>query len=155
VTFPQRHQRLSQSQRRSVNCFVRSFIAHPRLSSDNYELSFCHCLHSCLPIVRVRGEVVLAKMVQTVPQEIERRTLSRLSALGARESAMIRAGARRVRWFLVFWLFILSAVSYLDRANISIAGEAIVEADHSGFRIAPPTTSVASPDCTVQISICD
>ncbi|HTZ49052.1 MAG TPA: MFS transporter [Verrucomicrobiae bacterium] len=27
-----------------------------------------------------------------------------------------------VRWFLVFWLFILSAVSYLDRVNISIAG---------------------------------
>jgi len=27
-----------------------------------------------------------------------------------------------VRWFLVFWLFILSAVSYLDRVNISFAG---------------------------------
>jgi hypothetical protein len=24
----------------------------------------------------------------------------------------------RVRWFLVFWLFILSAVAYLDRVNI-------------------------------------
>src|SRR5712691_5873980 len=30
-----------------------------------------------------------------------------------------------VRWFLVFWLFILSAVSYLDRVNISIAGGSI------------------------------
>lgn len=31
----------------------------------------------------------------------------------------------RVRWWLIFWLFILSAVSYLDRVNISIAGGAI------------------------------
>jgi MFS transporter, ACS family, glucarate transporter len=26
-----------------------------------------------------------------------------------------------IRWFLVAWLFVLSAVAYLDRANISIA----------------------------------
>jgi ACS family glucarate transporter-like MFS transporter len=31
----------------------------------------------------------------------------------------------RVRWFLVFWLFILSAVSFLDRVNISVAASAI------------------------------
>jgi len=31
---------------------------------------------------------------------------------------------------LVFWLFILSAVSYLDRVNISIAGGAIADAYH-------------------------
>jgi MFS transporter, ACS family, glucarate transporter len=36
----------------------------------------------------------------------------------------------RVRWVLVFWLFILSAVSYLDRVNISIAGGAIADAYH-------------------------
>jgi len=35
-----------------------------------------------------------------------------------------------VRWVLVFWLFILSAVSYLDRVNISIAGGSIAEAYH-------------------------
>lgn len=35
-----------------------------------------------------------------------------------------------MRWFLVFWLFALSAVSYLDRVNISIAGGAIVDAYH-------------------------
>lgn len=34
----------------------------------------------------------------------------------------------RVRWFLVFWLFILSAVAYLDRTNISIAGISIAAA---------------------------
>jgi MFS transporter, ACS family, glucarate transporter len=31
----------------------------------------------------------------------------------------------RVRWFLVFWLFILSAVAYLDRINLAIAGSSI------------------------------
>jgi MFS transporter, ACS family, glucarate transporter len=38
--------------------------------------------------------------------------------------------ATRVRWFLVFWLFVLSAVSYLDRVNISIAGGAIADSYH-------------------------
>jgi ACS family glucarate transporter-like MFS transporter len=32
-----------------------------------------------------------------------------------------------MRWFLVCWLFILSAVSYLDRVNISVAGRSIAE----------------------------
>jgi MFS transporter, ACS family, glucarate transporter len=40
------------------------------------------------------------------------------------------AKTTRIRWFLVFWLFVLSAVSYLDRVNISIAGGAIVDAYH-------------------------
>jgi len=31
----------------------------------------------------------------------------------------------QVRWLLVFWLFILSAVAFLDRVNISIAGSSI------------------------------
>src|ERR1700678_2741907 len=43
---------------------------------------------------------------------------------------MTTASTSRVRWFLVFWLFILSAVSYLDRVNISIAGGSIAEAYH-------------------------
>jgi ACS family glucarate transporter-like MFS transporter len=29
---------------------------------------------------------------------------------------------RRVRFYLVFWIFILSAISFLDRTNVSIAG---------------------------------
>src|SRR5258708_6420835 len=45
-------------------------------------------------------------------------------------SAMNGARTSHVRWFLVFWLFILSAVSYLDRVNISIAGGSIAEAYH-------------------------
>jgi len=43
---------------------------------------------------------------------------------------MPSARPTRVRWFLVLWLFVLSAVSYLDRVNISIAGGSIVDAYH-------------------------
>ena len=43
---------------------------------------------------------------------------------------MNSARTSHIRWFLVFWLFILSAVSYLDRVNISIAGGSIAEAYH-------------------------
>jgi MFS transporter, ACS family, glucarate transporter len=32
-----------------------------------------------------------------------------------------------VRWGLVFWLFVLSAVAYLDRVNLSIAGARLTE----------------------------
>jgi ACS family glucarate transporter-like MFS transporter len=37
------------------------------------------------------------------------------------------ARTSHVRWFLVCWLFVLSAVSYLDRVNISVAGRSIAE----------------------------
>jgi MFS transporter, ACS family, glucarate transporter len=43
---------------------------------------------------------------------------------------MTKPGKSRVRWLLVFWLFVLSAVSYLDRVNISIAGGAIADSYH-------------------------
>jgi MFS transporter, ACS family, glucarate transporter len=36
--------------------------------------------------------------------------------------------SRHVRWALIGWLFVLSAVAYLDRVNISIAGTAIAHA---------------------------
>jgi MFS transporter, ACS family, glucarate transporter len=35
-----------------------------------------------------------------------------------------------VRWNLVFWLFVLSAVAFLDRVNISIAGGSLAAAYH-------------------------
>jgi MFS transporter, ACS family, glucarate transporter len=35
-----------------------------------------------------------------------------------------------LRWFLMFWIFVLSAVSFLDRVNISVAGNSIA-ADYS------------------------
>jgi ACS family glucarate transporter-like MFS transporter len=38
---------------------------------------------------------------------------------------MNRSRTSHVRWFLVCWLFVLSAVSYLDRVNISVAGRSI------------------------------
>jgi MFS transporter, ACS family, glucarate transporter len=38
---------------------------------------------------------------------------------------MSELGKSKVRWFLVSWLFILSAVSFLDRVNLSVAARAI------------------------------
>jgi len=35
-----------------------------------------------------------------------------------------------VRWYLVFWIFVLSAVSFLDRVNISVAGSSIAADYH-------------------------
>ena len=32
-----------------------------------------------------------------------------------------------VRWFLIFWIFLLAAIAFLDRVNISIAGPSIAE----------------------------
>ena len=43
---------------------------------------------------------------------------------------MIERDTSRVRWFLVFWLFILSVVAFLDRVNISIAGSSIADSYH-------------------------
>ena len=36
---------------------------------------------------------------------------------------------KNVRWPLVFWLFVLSAVAYLDRVNLAVAGTRL-EADY-------------------------
>ena len=36
----------------------------------------------------------------------------------------------RIRWILIFWMFVVSAIAYLDRVNISIAGHAIAEEFH-------------------------
>ena len=36
----------------------------------------------------------------------------------------------QIRWLLIFWLFLLSAISYLDRVNISIAGSSLAEEYH-------------------------
>ena len=38
---------------------------------------------------------------------------------------MIQPPISHTRWLLVFWLFVLSAVAFLDRVNISIAGSSI------------------------------
>jgi ACS family glucarate transporter-like MFS transporter len=35
-----------------------------------------------------------------------------------------------VRWLLIFWLFVLSCVAFLDRVNMSIAGSSIAEGYH-------------------------
>ena len=36
----------------------------------------------------------------------------------------------RVRWVLIFWMFVISAVAFLDRVNISIAGTSIEREYH-------------------------
>lgn len=45
---------------------------------------------------------------------------------------MTTVPASRVRWFLIGWLFVLSAVSYLDRVNISVAGSSLAREYHLG-----------------------
>src|SRR5689334_16971101 len=35
-----------------------------------------------------------------------------------------------IRWILIFWMFVVSAIAYLDRVNISIAGHVIAEEFH-------------------------
>jgi ACS family glucarate transporter-like MFS transporter len=43
---------------------------------------------------------------------------------------MSGVGASRFRWLPVFWLFVLSGISFLDRVNISIAGSSLAEEYH-------------------------
>jgi MFS transporter, ACS family, glucarate transporter len=43
---------------------------------------------------------------------------------------MIAILKAQVRWLLVFWIFVLSAVAFLDRVNISIAGSSLAAAYH-------------------------
>jgi len=44
-----------------------------------------------------------------------------------RTSSEPRSG---IRWLLVFWLFTISAIAYLDRVNMSIAGQAMAKEFH-------------------------
>jgi MFS transporter, ACS family, glucarate transporter len=53
-----------------------------------------------------------------------------VTSSGTSNARTSNARTSNVRWFLVFCLFMLSAVSYLDRVNISIAGGSIAEAYH-------------------------
>ncbi len=43
---------------------------------------------------------------------------------------MFRPAEGRLRWVLIFWIFLLSAIAYLDRVNISIAGKEIAKEFH-------------------------
>jgi sugar phosphate permease len=36
----------------------------------------------------------------------------------------------RTRWILIAWLFVLSAIGYLDRVNMSVAGSSIIKEFH-------------------------
>jgi MFS transporter, ACS family, glucarate transporter len=50
--------------------------------------------------------------------------------MAAKADAAAHVSARRsyVRWGLIFWLFVISAVAFLDRVNISIAGSSLAAA---------------------------
>ena len=43
---------------------------------------------------------------------------------------MSAARTSQIRWLLIFWLFVLSAVAFLDRVNISIAGSLLANDYH-------------------------
>jgi hypothetical protein len=36
----------------------------------------------------------------------------------------------RTRWILIAWLFVLSAIGYLNRVNMSVAGSSIIKEFH-------------------------
>jgi ACS family glucarate transporter-like MFS transporter len=40
-------------------------------------------------------------------------------------SNRVPAANSKVRWLLIFWMFAMGAIAYLDRVNISIAGQAV------------------------------
>jgi MFS transporter, ACS family, glucarate transporter len=41
---------------------------------------------------------------------------------------MAPAETTRIRWVLIFWIFVLSSVAFLDRVNLSVAGSSIAQA---------------------------
>lgn len=43
------------------------------------------------------------------------------------ESPLPRVSPGRTRWVLIFWMFVISAIAYLDRVNIAIAGHSIAQ----------------------------
>jgi MFS transporter, ACS family, glucarate transporter len=43
---------------------------------------------------------------------------------------MLNHRPTKVRWLLLFWIFVMSAITYLDRVNISISGRRIAEEYH-------------------------
>ena len=43
---------------------------------------------------------------------------------------MTNSPTSKIRWLLVFWMFVVSAIAYLDRVNISIAGPALAAEFH-------------------------
>jgi ACS family glucarate transporter-like MFS transporter len=67
---------------------------------------------------------------QLITQHFEKQPRLATKAGNCGEVRVIAGDKIPVRWFLIFWLFVLSAVSYLDRVNISIAGGSIVDAYH-------------------------
>src|ERR1035437_3403183 len=43
---------------------------------------------------------------------------------------MVKLFRGRLRWVLIFWMFLMGAISFLDRVNIAIAGQAVQKDFH-------------------------
>lgn len=52
------------------------------------------------------------------------------SSAGFNNSDVTNSPPFQVRWLLVFWMFVVSAIAYLDRVNISIAGPSVAAEFH-------------------------
>src|SRR4051812_20355232 len=50
-----------------------------------------------------------------------------MGAIGRLGERMSQPRKIQIRWILIFWMFVVSAIAYLDRVNISIAGQAIAK----------------------------
>ena len=57
----------------------------------------------------------------------------------------------RVRWMLIGWMFVVGAIAYLDRVNISIAGRIIADEFHRIGRCA--MSAAATTICSVAIAL--
>ena len=51
---------------------------------------------------------------------------------------LAKATRGRLRWVLISWMFMVSAVAYLDRVNISVAAQAIQKAAQDFLAAANP-----------------
>ncbi len=56
--------------------------------------------------------------------------MNALSAIPEKGKQLTGEKTSQIRWLLIFWLFVLSAVAFLDRVNISIAGSLLASDFH-------------------------
>ena len=68
---------------------------------------------------------------ETVPLTVKSETYPNSSSR-LRNPGLLEGTERdtKVRWILIFWIFLISAVAYIDRVNLSIAGQAIASDFH-------------------------
>src|ERR1039458_9707301 len=72
----------------------------------------------------------MVHLVRNGPNGQVRLDMQRYAAIVGKVIGMAGFLRGRVRWVLIFWMFVISAIAYLDRVNISIAGHFIQEEFH-------------------------